>query len=122
MEYMLPVSLVLSTTYLQIDIKDRHGTNIHSMTINIYVFSSRFPPPFLALWLEIFEHRNTNSFKLSVCLFYLGKRTRISGYNLMRNNPQTRSYSLIRNIYRWLSICSHVNLGQVIPPKKAVDN
>ena len=47
---------------------------------------------------------------------------RISEYNLMRNNPQTRSYSLIRNIYRWLSICSHVNLGQVIPPKKAVDN
>ena len=59
------------------------------MTIEIYVFSSRFPP-LLALWLEtfvlyifemnlkhlieeLFEHRNTNSFELSVRLFYLGK-------------------------------------------------
>ena len=47
---------------------------------------------------EIFEHRNTNSFKLSVRLFYLGKRIRIPGYNLMRINPRTQSYSLIRNI------------------------
>ena len=63
---------------------------------------------------ETFEHRNTNSFKLSVCLFYFGKRTRISGYNLMRNNPQTRSYSLIRNIYR---STTHVFLLNIITHK-----
>ena len=33
-----------------------------------------------------------------MCLFYSGKQTRISGYNLMRNNTLPRSYSLIRNI------------------------
>ena len=32
--------------------------------------------------------------------FYLGKLTiGLSGYNLVRNNPQHRSYSFIRNIY-----------------------
>ena len=73
---MLPVSY---PTLLQIDIKDRHGTNIQTMTLEIYV-SLCFPSPLLALWLEtfilkyIFEinfviriletipHRNTNNF------------------------------------------------------------
>ena len=32
---MLPVSLVLCTTQLQIDIKGRLGTNIQSMTIEM---------------------------------------------------------------------------------------
>ena len=39
---MLPVSLVPCTTQLQIDIKDRHGTNIQSMTLEILNFRVQF--------------------------------------------------------------------------------
>ena len=68
---MLPVSLVLCTMYLQIDIKDRHGTNIQSITLEIYV-SLRFPSSLLALWLETF-------LTLNVCFFSWELQVKLQG-------------------------------------------
>ena len=40
---MLPVSLVPCTTKLEIDIKDRHGTNIQSMILEILHLVHKLP-------------------------------------------------------------------------------
>ena len=54
-------SLVPCTTKLQIDIKDRHGTNIQSMTLEIYVFLKHFVKYRLYIRNTYIENFNTFS-------------------------------------------------------------
>ena len=94
---MLPVSLVFCTTQLEIDIKDRHGTNIQSMTLEIYV-SLRSPTPLLALWLETNSTSKYKHFNSQCVLHFFGGikekklfiNGKFSGCNLMRQSSNSK--------------------------------
>ena len=62
---------------------------------NVKVFHMKFKH----LIEDQFEHRNTNSFKLLVCLFYLGKLYKDLRVQFNAKQSSTTKFSLIRNIY-----------------------
>ena len=98
------VTSFFSTLYYvtwEIDIKDRHGTNIQSMKLEIYV-SPRSPTPLLALWLETFILFNSQC-----ALHFFGvirekelfPNWRFSGCNLMWQSSNPKRDQFTRNMH-----------------------